>query len=77
MPVTVPQRRQNFAPGVSDAWQLAQDAPASGAPQLAQNFPAAAAPQEGQVAVIRGNLGGAVLGRFSRGVIPSEARNLQ
>jgi hypothetical protein len=45
----MPQRWQNFAPGVSDAAQPAHVAPWSEAPQLEQNFPDAVAPQLGQV----------------------------
>jgi hypothetical protein len=47
-PAAVPQRWQNFAPGVRIVAQAAQRAPASGEPQLAQNCPLAAAPQPGQ-----------------------------
>jgi len=35
-PTAVPQRWQNFAPGLRSALHEAQVAPASGAPQLAQ-----------------------------------------
>ena len=49
-PAAVPQRWQNFAPGVRIVAQAAQRAPASGEPQLAQNCPLAAAPQLGQMA---------------------------
>jgi hypothetical protein len=45
----VPQRWQNFAPGVSDAPQALHVAPASDAPQLEQNFPVAGLPQDAQV----------------------------
>jgi hypothetical protein len=50
-PTGVPQRWQNFAPGESAAWQLAQLVPPSAAPHSAQNRPVALAPQEGQVVV--------------------------
>lgn len=46
----MPQRWQNFAPGVSGAPQVEQVAPSSGAPQLAQKRPEAGAEQLGQVA---------------------------
>ena len=48
-PTAVPQRWQNFAPGLSSAEQDVQVAPARGAPQLEQKRPLAAAPQLGQV----------------------------
>ena len=48
-PAGVPQRWQNFAPGVSDARQVEQTAPSSGAPQLAQKRPEAGAEHLGQV----------------------------
>ncbi|HSU94758.1 MAG TPA: hypothetical protein VLI43_13700 [Gemmatimonadaceae bacterium] len=48
-PAAVPQRWQNFAPGVRIVAQAAQRAPARGEPQLAQNCPLAAAPQPGHV----------------------------
>ena len=46
-PAAVPQRWQNFAPGVRIVAQAAQRAPAIGAPQLAQKCPAEEAPQPG------------------------------
>ena len=46
-PAAVPQRWQNFAPGVRIVAQAAQRAPASGDPQLAQKCPLAWAPQLG------------------------------
>jgi hypothetical protein len=46
----VPQRWQNFAPGVRIVAQAAQRAPASGEPQLAQKCPLAEAPQLGHCA---------------------------
>lgn len=46
-PAGVPQRWQKRAPGVSDAEQVAQVAPASVVPQLEQKRPDAGAPQEG------------------------------
>jgi hypothetical protein len=49
-PAAVPQRWQNFAPGVRMVAQEAQRAPASGEPQLAQKCPLAEAPQLGQCA---------------------------
>jgi hypothetical protein len=49
-PAAVPQRWQNFAPGVRIVAQEAQRAPASGEPQPAQKCPLAAAPQLGQCA---------------------------
>ena len=49
-PAAVPQRWQNFAPGVRMVAQAAQRAPAMGEPQLAQKCPLAGAPQLGQVA---------------------------
>jgi hypothetical protein len=48
-PAGVPQRWQNFAPGVSGTRQVEQTAPSSGAPQLAQKRPEAGAEQFGQV----------------------------
>ena len=47
-PAGVPQRWQKRAPGVSDAEQVAQVAPASAVPQLEQNRPEAGAPHAGQ-----------------------------
>ena len=47
-PAGVPHRWQNRAPGVSDAEQVAQVAPASALPQLEQKRPEAGAPHEGQ-----------------------------
>ncbi|MEP7066493.1 MAG: hypothetical protein ABI889_10710 [Gemmatimonadota bacterium] len=44
----MPQRWQNFAPGVRIVAQAAQREPASGEPQLAQKCPLAGAPQAGQ-----------------------------
>jgi hypothetical protein len=46
-PAAVPQRWQNFAPGVRIVAQDAQRAPANGEPQLAQKCPLAEAPQLG------------------------------
>jgi hypothetical protein len=46
-PAAVPQRWQNFAPGVRIVAHAAQRAPARGEPQLAQKCPLAAAPQLG------------------------------
>jgi len=54
----VPQRWQNFAPGVSGTRQVEQTAPSSGAPQLAQKRPEAGAEQLGQV--VEGEAGGVV-----------------
>ena len=48
VPAGVPQRWQKWAPGVSDAEQVEQVAPASAVPQLEQKRPDAAVPQEGQ-----------------------------
>src|SRR5688500_11870364 len=50
-PAGVPQRWQNFAPGVSDERHPAQAAPESEAPQEAQNCPDADEPHAGQVIV--------------------------
>jgi hypothetical protein len=47
-PAGVPQRWQKRAPGVSDAEQVAQVAPASAVPQLEQKRPEAGAPHAGQ-----------------------------
>lgn len=47
----VPQRWQNFAPGVSAAPHAAQVAPASGAPQLEQYFPLVVFPHDAHVVV--------------------------
>src|ERR1051326_2301407 len=47
-PAGVPQRWQNFAPGVSDAPHDAHVAPTNGVPQFEQNFPTAATPHVGQ-----------------------------
>ncbi|MBK5187740.1 MAG: hypothetical protein JJD97_05805 [Gemmatimonadaceae bacterium] len=63
-PAVVPQRWQNFAPGVRIVAQEAQRAPASGEPQLAQKCPLADAPQPGQVAAPGGGVvleGGTVI----------------
>jgi hypothetical protein len=62
-PAAVPQRWQNFAPGVRIVAQEAQRAPASGEPQLAQKCPVADAPQLGQVAADGGVMleGGTVI----------------
>ncbi|HET7551374.1 MAG TPA: hypothetical protein VFK04_08785 [Gemmatimonadaceae bacterium] len=57
-PAGVPQRWQNFAPGVSGTRQVEQTAPSSGAPQLAQKRPDAGAAQLGQV--VEGGAGGVV-----------------
>src|SRR4051812_23573376 len=48
-PAAVPQRWQNFAPGVSGAPQAAQSADTSVAPQFEQNLPDALALHPGQV----------------------------
>jgi len=47
-PTAVPQRWQNFAPGVSGAAHDAHVAPASGAAQFEQNFPVPGVPHAGQ-----------------------------
>lgn len=49
-PAALPQRWQNFAPGVRIVAQAAQRAPASGEPQLAQKCPLAGSPQLGHFA---------------------------
>ena len=54
LPTAMPQRWQNFAPGLSSAAQDAQVDPASGAPQFAQYRPVAAAPQAGQAVEVVG-----------------------
>ena len=46
----VPQRWQNFAPGVRDAPHAPHVAAASVAPQFEQNFPLAGLPHEAQIA---------------------------
>jgi hypothetical protein len=46
-PAAVPQRWQNFAPGVRIVAQAAHRAPASGEPQLAQKCPLAGTPHAG------------------------------
>ena len=56
-PAGVPQRWQNFAPGVSAARQDVHAAPARGAPQVEQNFPAAAAPQDGHCVAVGVDIG--------------------
>jgi hypothetical protein len=56
-PAGVPQRWQNFAPGVSGTRQVEQTAPSSGAPQLAQKRPEAGAEQLGQVVEEVGGVG--------------------
>src|SRR5512133_3673842 len=58
-PAGVPQRWQKRAPGVSDAEQVAQVAPASAVPQLEQNRPEAGAPHAGQRDVLVPSGGGA------------------
>ncbi|HEV8237285.1 MAG TPA: hypothetical protein VGP84_21890 [Gemmatimonadaceae bacterium] len=47
-PAGVPQRWQNFAPGVRSVPHAAHWAPASGAAQFEQNFPDAGVWHEGQ-----------------------------
>ena len=49
LPTGVPQRWQNFAPGVSAAAQLAQEVAVSAAPHVEQNLPDAVALHEGQL----------------------------
>jgi len=49
-PAALPQRWQNFAPGVRIVAQAAQRAPAIGEPQLEQKCPLAGSPQLGQLA---------------------------
>jgi|SRR5690242_5292945 len=53
-PAGVPQRWQNFAPGVSAVPHAPHWAPASGAPQFEQNFPDAGAWQVGHAALPAG-----------------------
>jgi hypothetical protein len=57
LPTAVPQRWQNFAPGVSSERHAAQAASATAAPQLEQKRPVTGAEQLGHVLV-----GVAVLG---------------
>ena len=49
-PAALPQRWQNFAPGVRIVAQAAQRAPARGEPQFEQKCPVAGSPQLGQLA---------------------------
>lgn len=59
-PAAVPQRWQNFAPGVRIVAQEAQRAPAIGEPQFAQKCPVESSPQLGHLdgAPVDGTLDG-------------------
>jgi hypothetical protein len=62
-PTALPQRWQNFAPGLSAAEQVEQAEPASGAPQREQKRPVASEPHAGQRVDGSEPDGGEVIGR--------------